>query len=429
MRAAAPLHIAWRLVFRRERRISSHLKGTVLGISLSLIPLVLVMVVSSGLIEGITARFLELGSFHLQARSYDEQISWEESAARLEEEPGVLGAFPVIEGLGMLYSPQGRAGVGMKGLYPGRWERDSGFREYMIIEEGSFDLDSAESAVITRGVADKLMVGLGDKVKLLTSRTSSSGALFLRPSFFTVTGICSTGYYELDALTLYVPYSRADSILKDQGTRYIGLKVRDPYGDLGSLRRRIGRELGNAWYLMSWQELQRPMYASFNTSRNLILLIMGLIVLVATLNISATLSMLVLENQEQIAILKATGSSPSQIRMIFVAAGLMTGLAGLVPGLALGLFLAVNVNRLIALMENGINLAVALLDRISPFLSVPSGVELFDSSFYLDTIPVDLDPLTLWATALFTLLTAVLAALVPASRAAVLRPLEILQKR
>ena len=42
------------------------------------------------------------------------------------------------------------------------------------------------------------MVGLGDKVKLLTSRTSSTGALFLRPSFFTVSGICSTGYYELD---------------------------------------------------------------------------------------------------------------------------------------------------------------------------------------------------------------------------------------
>ena len=171
------------------------------------------------------------------------------------------------------------------------------------------------------------------------------------------------------------------------------------------------------------------MYASFNTSRNLILLIMGLIVLVATLNISATLSMLVLENQEQIAILKATGGSPAQVRLIFISAGLMTGLAGVVPGLALGLLLAVNVNRLIALMENGINLGMILLDRISPFLSVPSGVELFDSSFYLDTIPIDLDPLALWATALFTLLTAVLSALVPASRAARLRPLEILQKR
>ena len=61
------------------------------------------------------------------------------------------------------------------------------------------------------------------------------------------------------------------------------------------LRRDVGLSLDGEWYLMGWQELQRPMYASFETSRNLILLIMALIVLVATLNISATLGMLVLK--------------------------------------------------------------------------------------------------------------------------------------
>ena len=447
MRLLGPLHVAWRLVFRSEHRLSSHLKGTVLGISLSLVPLVLVLVVSTGLIQGITTRFLELGTFHLQLRSYTDALAQKPSGSSdgpdsrdipdliretetgLGTLPGVRGAFRQIEGLGMLYSPDGRAGISLKGIDPGRWQEDRGFREFMILEEGSFDLNSPESAVITRGVANKLKVHPGDTVTLLTSRTSSTGSLFLRPSFFTVVGICSTGYYELDALTLYIVYERGDSILREQGTRYIGLKLAEPYGRLAPLQRQLEELLGNDWYTLSWQELQRPMYASFETSRNLILLIMALIVLVATLNISATLGMLVLENQEQIAILKATGTSPGQIRLLFVAAGLLTGAAGVIPGLAAGLLLAVNINGIIRVLENGFNWAALLAQRLNPGLFVSGVPELFDSSFYLDTIPVELDPLSLWLIASLALAAAAAAALLPASRAARLRPLEILQKR
>ncbi len=419
----APFHLAWRLVFRRERRITSHLKGTVLGISLSLIPLVLVMVVSSGLIRGITARFLEIGTYHLQARSYSADVNWQEAAEKIAAVPGVSGTFPVIRGLGMLYSSSGRAGITLKGLPSDVWETDTGFRSYMILEEGSFDLSDEKGIVISRGIADELSVGIGDSIKLLSSRTSSSGALFLRPSFFTVTGICSSGYYELDAMTAYVSYSRAESILRDQGIRYIGIKVDEPFENMDNLRREIGLALNGEWYLMSWQELQRPMYASFETSRNLILLIMALIVLVATLNISATLGMLVLENREQIAILKATGTGRSQIALVFLAAGLLTGIAGVVPGIAAGALIAVNINSIISFMENLINGIITL------FTSGVGNVDLFNSSFYLDTIPVKLDGSAVLGIVGFTLGVAVLSALIPALRAAVLRPLHILQKR
>lgn len=428
MSGSAPFFVALRLVLRRERRIASHLKGTVLGISLSLIPLVLVMVVSSGLIEGITARFLELGTYHIQARNYNNEADYKSTARELKELSGVLAAEPMIQGLGMLYSTEGRVGVTLKGQEHERWERDRGFREFMILEEGAFDLSRPEGMVITRGVAEALAVGIGDSVKLLSSRTSSSGTLFLRPSFFTVTGICSTGYYELDALTAYLPLTRAAGIFREQGENYIGIKVTDPYAELRDTRGRIRAALDNEWYLMDWKELQRPMYASFETSRNLILLIMALIVLVATVNISATLTMLVFENSEQIAILKATGTSSAQIRLIFVAAGFFTGLAGVVPGLAFGLLLAVNINAVIAILEGALGLFTQLLEGLVGGEGA-AGFELFDSSFYLERIPVDLEPLSLWGIALFTLVVATLAGLLPAGRAAAVRPLEILQKR
>ncbi len=419
----APFRLAWRLAFRRERRITSHLKGTILGISLSLIPLVLVMVISTGLIRGITVRFLEIGTYHLQARSYNADTTWEDSTGKIAGIPGVSGTFPVIRGLGMLYSASGRAGITLKGLPDDVWEKDTGFHKYMILEEGSFDLSNEKGIVISRGIADELEVAIGDSIKLLSSRTSSTGALFLRPSFFTVTGICSSGYYELDAMTAYVSYNRAEGILRDQGVRYIGIKVDNPFDDMTTLRREIGLALNGEWYLMSWQELQRPMYESFETSRNLILLIMALIVLVATLNISATLGMLVLENREQIAILKATGTGRGQIALVFLSAGLLTGLAGVIPGIAAGSFLAININSIISLMETVINGGISL------FTSGVGKVEIFDSSFYLDTIPVHLDLSSIFGIIGFTLFVAVASALIPALRAAVLRPLHILQKR
>ncbi|WP_319417214.1 ABC transporter permease [Marispirochaeta aestuarii] len=426
---SAPLMIARRLVFRRERRISSHLKGTVLGISLSLIPLILVMIVSSGMIKGITARFLELGTFHLQARSYNQDVPWQDIGNQLAEEHGIKAAFPVIQGLGMLYSPRGRVGVTLKGFTPDMWEKDQGFRDFMIVEAGEFDLSDPEGIVVTSGVAESLGVEVGDRVKLLTSRTSSSGALFLRPSFFTLKGICSTGYYELDALTAYIPYTRADSILRGQGTHYIGMKIEEPFSGIREIKGRLARDLGMDWYILDWQELQRPMYSSFETSRNLILLIMALIVLVATLNISATLGMLVLENQEQIAILKATGSSGFQVGLVFIIAGLLTGLAGVLPGLAFGLLLAVNINGIIFALESTLNFTVLIISRLSPLSGAPVSLDLFDSSYYLETIPVELDPVSLWLAVLFTLAVSCAAAIIPALRAASVQPMEILRRR
>lgn len=426
---SAPFMIARRLVFRRERRISSHLKGTVLGISLSLIPLVLVMLVSSGMIKGITARFLELGTFHLQARNYNQEVPWQEAADSLVQHPEIVGAFPVVQGLGMLYSPEGRVGVTLKAFTPDMWENDTGFRDFMIIEAGDFDLSDPDGIVVTAGVAESLGVEVGERVKLLTSRTSSSGTLFLRPSFFILKGICSTGYYELDALTAYIPYSRGDSILRGQGTSYIGMKIQDPFSGIQDLKGRLARELGTDWYLLDWQELQRPMYSSFETSRNLILLIMALIVLVATLNISATLGMLVLENQEQIAILKATGSSGFQIGLVFIIAGLLTGLAGVLPGLAFGLLLSVNINGIIRALENSLNFTAMVINRLSPLENAPVSLDLFDSSYYLETIPVELDPVSLWLAVLFTLAVACAAAIIPALRAASVQPMEILRRR
>ncbi|NBF41257.1 MAG: FtsX-like permease family protein, partial [Spirochaetes bacterium] len=175
---------------------------------------------------------------------------------------------------------------------------------------------------------------------------------------------------------------------------------------------------------------ERSRYMSFRTTKNLLVFIMALIVVVAAVNISSSLVMLVLEKQSEIAILKSIGASPAGIRRVFVLAGFFTGVLGAALGLAVGLALAVNINGVLAGIEalaDWIQGGVYLL--LSPVVDdVPRSLNVFHSEFYLETIPITVDPAQLFAVAALTVLLATLAALVPAYRAGRIRPLEVMRR-
>ena len=71
----------------------------------------------------------------------------------------------------------------------------------------------------------------------------------------------------------------------------------------------------------------------------------------ATASVSSSGVMIVLENLQEIGILKSMGTRPAHVRRIFLYVGLLAGLIGTMVGIGLGLLLAVNVNELIALIE------------------------------------------------------------------------------
>ena len=146
--------------------------GAILGVGLSLVPLLVVLVVSGGMIEGITARFVEIGTCHLQLVSLGGLSDAEIDALSIlvaEADP-VIAAFPERQGLGLLYSPSGRTGIQVRAVSPEFPDVDAGFRRYVHLVEGSFDLPDPESVVIGRAAAQELQVEVGDEVKLLTAR-------------------------------------------------------------------------------------------------------------------------------------------------------------------------------------------------------------------------------------------------------------------
>ena len=159
--------------------------------------------------------------------------------------------------------------------------------------------------------------------------------------------------------------------------------------------------------------------------------IMCLIILVASVNVSSTMVMIVMERAQEIGILKSMCARPGLISSSFVITGFVVGFAGSVLGIALGLVLAVNINEVIGALEAFLNGAQALfLWILSPFLSIEleHPITLLNPDFYLERIPIRIDFFEILAVAAFAILLSTLASYLPAKRAGRIRPLGVLRK-
>lgn len=405
---------------KREQYNSRPLLGALLGVTLSLIPLTVVLNLSEGMIEGIVNRFLETESYHLRLFSYADKseedfLAEKEAVAALEEVTRVWGERL---GAGLAYSEQAKTGIAIRAVEPNLHTDDEGFRRYIEVLEGRFDLTGERSCVLGESVAAKLGVGPGDRIKLLTGKAFPNGTYLPKVTPVTVTGVITSGYQELDRLWVFIPYELGGRILSSESSEhFLGVKVVDPYADLDGVLQRIGAvSVGSNWRAYTWDVLNRGQMNSYRTTRSMLVIIMAMLVAVAALNVSSSLVMLVIENRQSIGIMKCMGASPGGIRLIYLLTGLFVGIGGAIFGCGLGVLISLYVNELLA----GVDWLIGLIKGES--------YSLLNSSYYLQTIPVSLR----WD---WTLLVGLGAALlswassaIPAAQAAKIRPLEVIRK-
>lgn len=449
MTVRSSLMLAWRFLFGAERtpRITRRIRGGVVGVGLSLVPLIVVLQVADGMIAGITSRFIEAGSSHITAIARedpgDEEV--EATIAALAALPGVALATPERQGLGLAAIGETRTAVTIRAVEPDLYERDAGLRDYLEIRAGSWQLDS-RGILLGEYVARELGAVVGDEVRILTARSLSGGRVLPRTRAFTVRGIVSSGYADLDRLWVFLPFAEGSRLLPPETSRLqIGLKIDSPLAlpnplftprsadaaaRAESVLRRAREVAGTSFRVVTWFESERAQYMSFRTTKDLLVFIMVLIVVVAAVNISSTLVMLVLEKQEEIAILKSCGASPGGIVLAFVVAGFVLGVLGTLLGVAVGLLLAVNVNELLAAIEWTINAGVRLADAVAGLVSqvdLPP-IELLSGEYYIQQIPITIRLSDVMLVTSLTILLASAAAWFPARRAGRIRPLEVLRR-
>ena len=94
------------------------------------------------------------------------------------------------------------------------------------------------------------------------------------------------------------------------------------------------------YYALSWEQLNKNLFAALKLEKLTMFVILSLIVLVAAFNIISTLIMVVMEKRKDIAILKSIGASSKNIMQIFIIQGVIIGLVGTFIGLSAGFLIS-----------------------------------------------------------------------------------------
>jgi lipoprotein-releasing system permease protein len=254
--------------------------------------------------------------------------------------------------------------------------------------------------VVGRELARSLKVYVGDTVNVV-SPFGDLGPAGPQPKSrpFRVAAIFYSGMYEYDSKFAYLELREAQRFF-GSGDSVTGLELR--VKDVDSARvvmRRVLTALdGYPYRVKDWGEMNRNLFSALMMEKVVMAVILGFIVLVASFIIIATLIMLVLEKTKEIAVLKSMGAGLPSIMKIFVVEGLIIGAVGTAFGLILGYGTCL------------------LVDKV--------GIPLDPEVYYINNLPVLVDPGQFALVALTAMALSYLATIYPATKAARLRPVD-----
>lgn len=272
----------------------------------------------------------------------------------------------------------------------------------------SFDEVPSEAALPSVVIGSELAERTGLRAGDLGQLVSGEGTLTplgLAPRYrrVRVAGIFRTGLYEYDATWVYISLADASSFAgwPTSGATAISLQVSDIY-ESARIAAGVRAALGEAYTTIDWQEANRPLFAALALERRMGLFIITLIILVASLNITTTLVLVVVERRADIAILSAMGARDLSIMSVFMIEGAAIGAIGAASGISLGLL-------------------ACLLGNHYRLVSLPADV------YSISNVPFHAHARDVALAALVALILSLLATLYPARAAARMRPAEALR--
>jgi lipoprotein-releasing system permease protein len=238
---------------------------------------------------------------------------------------------------------------------------------------------------------------------VVTGGEASEGTGFVpRARRVRVAGLFRSGLYEYDSAWTYLSLEEVARVAGARpSTSVVQIEVRDIYAS-DEVARRVRDALGEGWTTLDWREANRPLFDALALERRTVALIIMLVTVVAALNITTTLALVVVERRADIAVLGALGARARGVMLVFVIEGALVGALGALAGVALGLA------------------ACAAADRFH-LVRLPPDV------YSLSSVPLHPHAPDVLLTALAAFAVSLLATLYPARQAARVRPAEVLR--
>jgi lipoprotein-releasing system permease protein len=328
---------------RKQAFISIISAISVFGVVVGVMALMVALGLMTGLQKEIRSKILgttaHISLFRSRGEGFDD---YRQVVERVRGLPHVQGAAPVVYGKGIVASAAGSDLAMFKGIVPAEERTVTDIATQ--VEGGSLEALAAASPpdglppiLLGYELAGKIGVGPGDVVSVTSPRGRLSPmGLLPRVSKFKVAGLVRSGLYEFDAGWAYMPLPAAQRLfLEGDRASLVELRVDDIYA-VRRISSEIVAALGDGYLPSNWIELNQSLFSALWLEKMAIGITIGLIVMVAALNIVATLILMVMEKHKDIAILVSMGASRGAITRIFMLQGTIIGAAGTAAGAVLG---------------------------------------------------------------------------------------------
>jgi lipoprotein-releasing system permease protein len=335
------LQIALRyLVAKRKQAFISVISvASIIGVTVGVMALVIALALMTGLQQEVRDRILG-SSPHMYVSRVGGFKDYKAEVDKLRAVPDVVGAAPGIMGKALITSETGESFITLKGVDPALESSVTDIGRAMI--SGSLDAlaghgeEDVSAILLGKDLAGMLGVKVGDPVRLLTPKgTLSPMGMVPRTKRLVVGGVFGLGLYEFDAQWGYVALDVAERMLDKERADFIQVRVGDMY-DAPRIAAQLPDRIGADYIVQDWADMNQSLFSALSLEKMAISLTIGLIGVVAALNILASLILLVMEKNRDIAILKTMGASARSVTLIFMAQGLIIGIIGTTVGGGLG---------------------------------------------------------------------------------------------
>jgi lipoprotein-releasing system permease protein len=380
---------------------------SVVGVAAGVMALNIALALNAGVKQEFQTRILGATSHvNILSASQGTISGYTPLVEQINRMPEVLTLTPSIYGQALLMSDFSEQPAIVKGMELARMEP---FPEFLpqIIEgslDGFSDLEPVSKVVIGTELAQALGVSAGEQIRAVGMRGELSPlGRMPRIQTFRVIAIFESGLWEYDSNWALVSIPAAQRFLGFSSDEVSALELRiEDVEEAASVATRVKALVGSGYVANTWIELNRPLFSALELEKLAIFVTIGLIILVASLNIVGTLTLTVMEKSRDIAIITTMGGTARTIMAVFMLQGLIIGLIGTLLGDILG------------------SVAVWFFNTYEVF-------RLEAQVYAISFVPFDLHPGDLIVVSVLAIFISFLATVYPARSAARLDPIEALR--
>jgi lipoprotein-releasing system permease protein len=384
------------------------------GIMLAVAVLIVVMSVMNGFRAELLNRILGFNGHLFVGGPVLDRPDRDQLIARILKVPGVIQAEPVIDAQAIAMGPNQISGAIVRGVRP----QDLAATPLVAhnITRGSLQgfgqgAYGGDELVVGDRLAQSLGVRPGDVLTLISPSGGATafGGTPLQKTY-TVAATFSAGMSQYDQAFIFMPLAQAQLFFgRETSVDAIEIKVRNP-DQTGPMKAEIARAAGPGALVTDWTQRDTSFWGAIKVERNVMRLILGMLIVIAALNIISGLVMLVKNKTRDVAILRTIGASAGSVMRIFFMAGATIGALGTFAGLLLGCLVSL------------------YIDPIQSFVEWATGQNVFSSDVYfLSRLPAKVDWAEVTGIVVFSLVMSCLWTLPPAWRASRLDPVEALR--